>query len=426
MRLLTAVAGSHATTLMGVSLLHYRNVVRQRMMRYKQLVIAGLLLLLPSIAAFKATVIVPLVRIFTESGTVAAACGSAGFVAITAVWARMQHDAITYPATAPLIASLPFSKYELLRRDIVIVALASSPLLLLLMVAFGTSFSKTDAAHRIIALLAVLFASLVSQVMAVRGLFLRALVAVAAAVAIGSSHWTGLLALPIILCGVLLWRLPPHMPWRSSEYRQLRRDRGMMRAASIHWIGIHWRSLYRSRYAAYRLGVLASVLLTGVVAFALHNGEESVTRSGGLLLVHSALIVGLYGLGFATMFSNQSAYQNFLDSLPVGRLRRALDMIVAVEAPAVALVVLLGISALRLKSGAMLACVSLCAAAVLCPIQYLIYRHIPRHPIAAGLVTAILISSCSPRCWWPPDWMTGDERFATGWGHHFVSQSHHF
>jgi len=391
MRLPTAVARPHATTLMGLSLLHYRNVVRQRMMRYKQLLIAGLLLLLPGIAAFKATVIFPLARIFTEPGTVAAACGSAVFVAITALWAGMQRDAIHYPATAPFVASLPFSRYALLRRDIAIVVLASSPLLLLLMVAFATSFSKADAAHRAIALLAVLFASLVSQVMAVKGRFLRALVAVAAAVAIGGSHCTGLLALPILLCGVLFWRLPLHASWRSSEYRPLRRNRGMVRAASSSWIGVHWQSLYRSRYAAYRLSAFASVLLTGVVAFSLHRGEESVTRSAGLLLVHGALIVGLYGLGFATLFSNQSAYQHFLDALPLGRLRRALDMIVAVEAPAVALVLLLGISALRLKSGAMLACVSLCAAAVSCTLQYLIYRHVPRHPIAAGLVTGILI-----------------------------------
>jgi len=391
MKVLTAVASPHATTLMGLSLLHYRNVVRQRMMRYKQLVIAGLLLLLPGMAAFNAAVIFPLARIFTEPGTVAASCGAAVFVAITALWARMQRDAIHYPATAPFLASLPFSKYELLRRDIAIVVLASSPLLLLLMLAFGTSFSKAGAAHSVIALLAMLFASLVSQVMAVRGLFLRALVALVAAVAIGGSHCTGLLALPIILCGVLFWGLPLHVSWRSSEYRQLRRDSGMVRAASISWIGIHWRSLYRSRYAAYRLGAFISVLLTGVVAFALHRGEESVTRSAGLLLVHSALIVGLYGLGFATLFSNQSAYQNFLDALPCGRLRRAFDMIVAVEAPAVALVLLLGISALGLKSGAMLAFVSLCAAAVLCTIQYLIYRYVPRHPIAAGLVTGIFI-----------------------------------
>lgn len=389
MRAPSGVAGAHATTLTGLSLLHYRNVVRQRMIRYKQLVIAGLLLLLPGIAAFNATVLLPLVRIFTEPGMMAASLGAAVFVAITGLWAGMQRDAINCPATAPFVASLPFSKRELLRRDIAVVVLASSPLLLLLMVAFGTSFSKAGAAHSVLALLAVLFASLTSQLMAVRGLFLRALVAVVAAVAIGSSHRTGLLVLPIILCGVLFWGLPLYEPWRASAYRRSRSDHWVVRTASISWIGIHWLSLYRSRYGAYRLGVLTSILLTGAAAFALHSGDESVTRSAGLLLVHSTLIVALYGLGFATLFSNQSAYQNFLDSLPVGRLRRAFDMIVAVEAPAVALVLLLGISALRLKSGATLAFVSLCATAVLCTIQYLTYRHMPRHPIAVGLVTGI-------------------------------------
>jgi hypothetical protein len=360
------------------------------MIRYKQLVIAGLLLLLPGITAFNATVLLPLVRIFTEPGMMAASCGAAVFVAITGLWAGMQRDAINCPATAPFVASLPFSRRQLLRRDVAVVALASSPLLLLLIVAFGTSVSEAGAAHNVLVLLAVLFTSLTSQLMAVRGLFLRAVVAVVAAAAIGGSDRTGLLVLPIILCGVLFWGLPLYEPWRASAYRQSGSDRGVVRAASISWIGIHWLSLYRSRYGAYRLGVLTSILLTGAAAFALHSGEESVTRSAGLLLVHSALIVGLYGLGFATLFSNQSAYQGFLDSLPVGRLRRAFDMIVVVEAPAVALVLLLGISALRFKSGATLAFVSLCAAVVLCTIQYLTYKHMPRHAIAVGLVTGIL------------------------------------
>lgn len=386
----STLARGQATTLMGLSLRHYRNVVRQRMIRYKQLVIAGLLLLLPGIAAFNATVLAPLIRIFTEPGTAAASCGAAVFVTITALWAGMQRDAIDYPATAPFAASLPFSRGDLLRRDIAVVVLASSPLLLLLVVAFAASFSKADTAYSVLALLAVLFASLTSQLMAVRGLFLRALVAVVAAAAIGSSHRMGFLMLPILLCGLLVWRLPLHTPWRTSAYRRSHSDSGMVRATSVGWIGIHWLSLYRSRYGAYRLGVLASVILTVAVALALHSGEESVVRSGGLLLVHSALIVGLYGLGFATLFSNQALYQNFLDSLPVGRVRRAFEMIVAVEAPAIALVMLLGISALPLMSGAILALVSLCASVALCVAQYFIYRHLPTHPIAAGLVAGII------------------------------------
>lgn len=391
----STLAGGQATTLMSLSLRHYRTVVRQRMIRYKQLVIAGLLLFLPGITAFNAIVLAPLIRIFTEPGTAAASCGAAVFVAITALWAGMQRDAIDYPATAPFTASLPFSKGDLLRRDIAIVVLASSPLLLLFVVAFAASFSKADTAYGIPALLAVLFAALTSQLMVVRGLFLRALVAVVAATTIGSSHRTGFLILPILLCGFLVWRLPLHTPWRASAYRRSHSDPGVVRAAPVGWIGIHWLSLYRSRYSAYWLGVLASVILTVVVALALHNGEESVVRSGGLLLAHSALIVGLYGLGFPTLFSNQALYQSFLDSLPVGRVRRAFEMIVAVEAPAIALVMLLDISALRLMSGAILALVSFCASAALCVAQYFIYRHLPTHPIAAGLVVGILTSVAS-------------------------------
>src|SRR5690606_26437441 len=129
---------------------------------------------------------------------------------------------------------------------------------------------------------------------AVRGLFLRALVAIAAAAVIGSSHRMGLWVLPIVLCGLLFWRLPLHTPWRVSACRRSRSDQRGVRAASISWISIHWLSLCRSRYGAYRLGVFASILLTIAVAFALHSGEDSVTRSAGLLLVHSVLVVGLY------------------------------------------------------------------------------------------------------------------------------------
>lgn len=138
-----------------------------------------------------------------------------------------------------------------------------------------------------------------------------------------------------------------------------------------------------------RLGALISLVLAIVVELALHSGHASVTRIGGLLVTYGTLVTGLYGLGFATLLNEQSAYRGFLDALPVGRLRRALDMIIAVEAPAVALVLLLGTSTVGLNSGAAPVLVALCATLALCIAQYLIHTHLPRHAIAAGLSTAI-------------------------------------
>lgn len=382
-------------TLLRLSLLHHRNVVRQRMLRYKQFVITGLLLFLPGMAAFKHIVVTPLARLFTEPGTPAAACGAASFVAITALWASIQRDAIDFPPAASFLASLPFSKRQILRRDIVVVALASSPWLLLLLVAFGAAFPDTGPDHGIPALLGMIFASLACQLTAARGLLLRSLATIAAAAAIGSSDRAESIALAILVSGLALRKLPLYAPWRASAYRPSRDTPEIRPPSAIHWITIHWLSLSRSRYGAYRLGAFASLVLAIVVALALHSGHASVTRIGGLLVTYGTLVTGLYGLGFATLLNDQSAYRGFLDALPAGRLRRALDMIIAVEVPVVALVLLLGASTVSLNSGATPTLVALCATLALCIAQYLIHAHLPRHAIAAGLSTAILVLAAS-------------------------------
>jgi len=377
-------------TLLGLSLRHYRMEIRARMIRYKQLVIAGVLLLLPSGFVFKTLVFTPLTGIFAGSGTSGAAWAAGLFVAATALWAGLQRDAVAYPPVAAFTASLPLSRGSLVHRDLAVFSLASSPLLLLIMAAFVAARPWYSPGQSMLALMGILLASYVAQLAAARSMFVWAAAAILSAAAIGALKSGPVLALLTGLNALLLWRVPQGAPWRAGDYRRSRRATTTRQTPPIGWIGLHWRSLYQATQGAYRLTLFTTIALTALATVALHTGADKPMRNCGLLLVHGALITGLYGMGFATLFKNQSAYDALLQSLPAGRLRRSVDMILAVELPAVGLVALLAVSSLALGAGPRIAAVALAVTVALCSVQYLIYRYSPRHTVAASLVVGIV------------------------------------
>ena len=377
-------------TLLGLSLRHYRMEIRARMIRYKQLVIAGVLLLLPSGFVFKTLVFAPLTGIFATSGTSGAAWAAGLFVVATALWAGLQRDAVAYPPVAAFTASLPLSRGSLVRRDLAVFSLASSPLLLLIMATFVAARPWHSPGQSMLALTGVLLASYVAQLAAARSVFVWAAAAILSAAAIGAVKSGPILALLTGLNALLFWRVPRGAPWRAGDYRRSRRATATRQTPPIGWIGLHWRSLYQATQGAYRLTLFSTIALTALATAALHTGADKPMRNCGLLLVHGALITGLYGMGFATLFKNQSAYDALLQSLPAGRLRRSFDMILAVELPAVGLVALLAVSSLALEAGPRIAAVALMVTVALCGVQYLIYRYSPRHTVAASLVVGIV------------------------------------
>gem|GEM_PF-2971636 len=378
-------------TLLGLSLRHYRMEIRAHMIRYKQLVIAGVLLLLPSGFVFKTLVFAPLTGIFAASGTSGAAWAAGLFVAATALWAGLQRDAVAYPPVAAFTASLPLSRGSLVYRDLAAFSLASSPLLLLIIATFVAARPWHSPGQSMLALTGILLASYVAQLAAARSMFVWAAAAILSAAAIGAVKPGPVLALLTGLNALLLWRVPQGAPWRAGDYRRSRHETTTRRQTPpIGWIGLHWRSLYQATQGAYRLTLFTTIALTALATAALHAGADKPMRNCGLLLVHGALITGLYGMGFATLFKNQSAYDTLLQSLPAGRLRRSVDMILAVELPAVGLVALLAVSSLALEAGPRIAAVALAVTVALCGVQYLIYRYSPRHTVAASLVVGIV------------------------------------
>lgn len=386
---LPSPTGLRDATLIGVSLQHYRAEIWLRMIRYKQLIIAAVLLLLPSVVVFKALVFGPLVGIFATPGTPDAAIAAAVFVAVTALWAGLQRDAVAYPPAAAFTASLPLSAGALLRRDLVVFLLASSPFLLLILLALAAAQPSAGPGSAVLAFLGILLASLVAQLAVARGAFGWAVAAVMTAAAIGAVHRADVLVALAALNALMLWRLPRHVPWRTGDYRRSRGEATGWSVPTAGWIGLHWRSLYQAAHGAYRLSLFASAALTILAAAALHAGPDAPLRNCGILLVHAALVTGLLGMSFATLFKNQAAYGAVLQALPVSRWRRVFDEIVAAELPALLMVLLLASSSLRLASGPQIAAVALAATLLLCGLQYLIYRYCPRHTVAAGLLVGI-------------------------------------
>lgn len=382
-------ASRRPSTLLGLSLQYYRTEIRQRLMRYKQLILVCVLLLLPGMAAIKSVILMPLACIFGDQGGLAGACAAIASVMAAALWVGLQRDVIAYPPAAAFVASLPASRSALVVRDLAVLALASSPLLVLIFAGFLVSQPQDNAGVAILALLGVLVALFVAQRAVLRGAHTQVLVPILTAAAIGGVRRIDVLALLILPNAWLLWRIPANVPWRSGEYRQPHYREVPASWFLIGWVGLHWRSLYRSTNGAYRLYLLFSVVVTVVVAVAVHLGDGAPIRSLGLLLVHGVLITGLFGLGFTTLFKNQVAYQALLSSLPTSSFRRAFDMTVAAELPAVLMVLLLSLSVLRLASGLPIAMLALGVTVFLCSTQYLIYRNVPRHAIAAGLLVGI-------------------------------------
>jgi hypothetical protein len=377
-------------TLLELSLLHYRTEIRARMTRYKQLIVAVALLLGPSLAAFKSSIFAPLSHIFTERGTTGA-MAAAFYVALSASWAGLQRDAVIYPPTAMFTASLPLSRGELMKHDLTVFTFASSPFLILILAVFVAAWPSHNPGSGALALIGVVLASFLAQLAVARRIFAWAVPAIVSAAVIGSGQPSLVLMLMIAVNTFLLWRLPLNVPWRSGDYRQLRNEVGGCEAPVGGWIGLHWRSIYQTTDGAYRFSIIATIVLTGLTTMAVHAGADRPLRNCGLLLTHAALVTGLYGMSFATLFKHRATYGAILQALPMSRLRRGIYMMLAAELPAILLVVLLTASCLNLTSGMRITAVVVGVTAMLCGLQYLIYRHAPKHTIAASLVAGIAV-----------------------------------
>jgi hypothetical protein len=348
------------------------------------LILIGLLLLLPGVGEFNQLILYPLSTVFGQPEGLIGAWAAAAFVSVAMLWAGLHRDAIAYPPAAGLLASLPISRQALLARDLLVLALVSLPLLTLLGVALVVS-QPLGIVHKVLVLLTLLLATATAQLAVIRKAVIWGAVAIVSAVIAGGTHRADILPIMVLANLLALWKMPGHVLGKTGDYRQARFITGFRRDA-ISWTELHWRSIYQSAHGGYRLCLVLTLSLTAL-AVTLCRLTDTPMHELGVLLAHGALMSGLYGLSFPTALSNQAAYRAFLTSLPTGRFRRMVDMVVAVEFPAM----LLGLGASCFASQWLIAALALFVTALLCCIQYLTYQRLPRHAVVIGLATAIII-----------------------------------
>ncbi|MGL6686005.1 hypothetical protein KRM18_14815 [Xanthomonas hortorum pv. gardneri] len=377
--------------LLGLALRDYRVELKERVTRYKQVLLVIALLALPGLPAFKAVVLAPLQQIFARNS--AAGASAVGYVLVLALWAALQRGAVGSVAAAAIMNSLPLPRLQVLLRDALFLASVSTPWTVLLAVAAGTAPHPMNMVERGVAMLAVSAIALTVQLAILRARYAVAAIGVGAAVLACGDARPGarmLAATAIIAAVVWLGRCPP-LP-RDFRPRQAKRCAagGLAAWRCTTLTALYWMGLYRGRHGAYRL-TLALVAALGVfVGLLVAQSDGTPSRAVGLAAAYAALATGVLGLGFGTLTGHQRAYAGVLAPLPIARPVRVLQAIVAVEGPALLFVgVLLSLVAARsgLRYGAL---VAICAL-LLSAFQYVAYRAWPRHTIAAGLLFSISI-----------------------------------
>jgi hypothetical protein len=374
--------------LLGLAARHYRVELKERMTRYKQILLVSALLALPGLPAFKAVVLAPLQQVFAHDAT--AGISAAGYVLMLALWSALQRGVAGSAASAAIMGSLPVPRRKVLLRDALLLASVSIPWTTLLVIAAGTAPLPTAPTERAWIALSVSAIALVVQLAVLRSRYVIAAIGVGAAMLARGVAQPGIqAAAAVALIPTALWlaRCPPLAhDFRPSQAN--RRAAGRLPAwRPTTLTGLYWMGLYRGRHGAYRLTLAVVATLGVLVGLLVARSSATPARAVGLAAAYVAIATNVLGMGFAILAGHQQAYAAALAQLPIARPRRIVQAIVAVEGPAFLFAIALAVVAARsgLRYGALVAT----CAALLSLAQYLAYRLWPRHAIAAGLLLSI-------------------------------------
>lgn len=389
--------------LLALALRHYRLEIRERVTRYKQGFLVFALLALPGLPEFKAFVLAPLQNVFAQDPSAGPA--AAGYLLAVGLWAALQRGAVGSSSAVAMMESLPIPRWRVLLRDAMLLSIVSFPFTLLLVIAAASAPSAAGPIERAVSALLVIALALTGQLAVLRGRYLIALVVLGTTVLTNSDGRLGTLVIAgiaVFLASVWLCRWPP----LTQDYRRRSLGRRSMsrltKSCSTSLVAMQWFGLYKGRHGAYRL-TLAVVACIGVlVGLLLSTVPGSPSRAVGLAVAYAALSTGLLGLGFGTVFDQQRVYAALLDPLPVSRPQRALQAIVAVEGPAVLFAG--GLAAVVARSGLHYGVLVVTCALLLSSVQYMVYRNWPRHAIAAGLLSSVVLVVAT--AWMVSAWMS--------------------
>lgn len=384
-----------AQGLLALALRHYRIEVRGRVIRYKQLVLLAVLLLLPGLPAFKAVFVEPLTCIFRSDVTRSAALGAAlGYIGLSTIWVRLQKDVISPPDGGAYLATLPLSQAALLCRDAGVLLLASAPLIALLLVAMAFVPESERNAQAAATFACMSISALVVQIGASRN-YLTAIVAglLSATLAVVASAPGPTLILALVITGIVLRDVPANYDaGNSGEFRERR-----LRSHAAHhpltagpgWLMLQWRALWLAQTGTFRSAVTLNGVMGIATAATLLTGSADVTRAAGLIIAFAGLSSLFLALSFATLRAQHVRYGQYLGTLPLDGAKSRVGSILVVQgacSAAVCCLVMVAIARMGFDARLLL---PVPVAVMLAVLHDQFHQLAPRHAVLCGVLAML-------------------------------------
>lgn len=375
-------------SLIGMSLTRYKTDVRERMRRHKQAMIAMLLLMAPGLPALMALVLGPLAKVFSEQGSQSSALAAGGFALTCLAWTRLQRDLIEDGPAAAIMDSLPLSRLQLLVRDMVVMATASTPWILLLAVACVLSAIHKDVIPAMTLFAVVVIGTLGAQLAWIRRRIVWASTFVVSVVAIS---WLGKAAVSVVSLAWVGWMLvrlpnavrPPAVDIRSPS-------RALFKGSDGAWFSLYCRALYHAKHEGYRGFTPLLIAMTLVAIAILYLNDMTASARIGLVVIFGGLASVMSSAGFATILGMHRDYASTLDTLPFNRSSRKALAVLAVSWPGCAASAILAAIAVTAGRDAWPALIAPLLCMVYGLAQLHVFSHMPRDVVVVNMLLACL------------------------------------
>ena len=371
-------------SLIAMSLAQYKAAVRDRVRRHKQAVIALLLLMVPGAPALMTLSVRPLVNMFSEQGSDLSAWTSGGFVLLSLAWIGLQRDLLDDGPVAPVMMSLPFSRAHRLIRDVVVIAVVSTPWIALLGVACAISVIHTNAIGTITLLVGIVVTTLGAQLAWVRGRMAWVFMFVLGAVGIA---WSGTPSVTIASTACVAWllaKLPGAVT--KSPATHMPKPWPVFRRVGGNWFSLDCQLLAYARQEGYRGSVPVLLCMAMAVVSVLLFGRSDATSRVGLILMFGGVASVVSSGGFAALLAMHREYAPFLDTLPAGHLSRKTAAVIAVAWPGMALSAMLAAISVFMDWNAWPALLVPAFSVVYGFAQFYMFSRMPRDAVAINLV----------------------------------------
>ncbi len=358
------------------------------MMRHKQAIVAVVLLAVPSLHLLDSLLMVTLASVFILPGTSSAMSSAVGFTGFTVIWASLQRDAVTDGGDSAFIATLPFRRSQVFKRDLMVIGLMSAGWFFLLAWVCGAAVVRGAPISVALTYVALLGASITAQLAWLRGYYVLCLGSICVALLVGwvTTLMGTLLAMALgafMLVCIPTARWTPLVtvrPWGGA----------LKKFAGRGWFMLYMRILGHTEHGGYRQSLPVLTILTSLALIFFFTGSWLEGDRAILVVVYSVLASMFSSMGFSTLIKGDGNNAQILDVLPSFFFQRMFAMIMAVQWPAIILASLLATLAAIGDRHVWSAAIAPVGMVFLGCVQLYFFRLIPRHAIVATLATGTL------------------------------------